>query len=411
MNIMVGGGKIGREIARRSSESVIIEIDSAKAKELEGEGLRVINGDARNREILLKAGVNNARVILVTDSDDVNLEVAELAKRLGSKEIVSRIVDPSRAHHYRKAGIIGLVCDESNAANLLTIVANARRKYFEMKVSEDSGLAGKELHEVSLEEDCAVISIFRKGMLFRPIPGIMLQPGDVIGAVCGKEVQQMHNPFDRILVIFRYPEFRDIVVEEASKLASQVGAEVFGISKEKENGLSVCSLEDQLPSLDGVGESEIVELLKHVRGKFDLIVTDAPRRKIFSLWTKDFTWYLNPPFLIAKRGRRYSKILVVVNTSDPSELFAHLKALSHPTVGFKVLILDEELLPYQNQLVEVSNVDIELVKGNPIIEVVKEVKRDYDLVMFSLKNDLGNIDQPLLWKIVEKTPSSVLVVE
>lgn len=382
MNIIVDGGKIGREIARRSSESIIIEIDPKKAKDLEGEGLRVINGDARDGKILLKAGVKEARVILVTGDDETNLVVAKLAKRLGCDEIVSIIVDSSMAHRYRKAGIMGLICSKSDAVHLLTLVANARRKYFEMKVSEDSGLAGKELHEINLEEGCAIISIFRNGILFRPTLGITLQPGDVIGAVCGKDVQQTYNPFGKILAIPRYPESRSIVLEEASLLASKFGAETFVMSKEE--NVFITSLKNYRPSFVGIGDDEVIEFLNQNREKFGLIAIDAPRRSIFTLKTKDLVWKLAPPFLIAKRGRNYSKILVITNTSDPTDIFTHLKALSQHADSIKVLLLDEELLLYQNQLVEVAKVDIILVKGNPIIDVVKEAKKEYDLIIFFL---------------------------
>lgn len=77
-----------------------------------------------------------------------------------------------------------------------------------------------------------------------------------------------------------------------------------------------------------------------------------------------------------------------------------------------MMAIDEESLVYKGHLVEShSKIDTELIRGNPIIEVVKEAKKGYDLIIFSIENDIGNIDEEILWRIVLKTSSSVMVVK
>ena len=54
---------------------------------------------------------------------------------------------------------------------------------------------------------------------------------------------------------------------------------------------------------------------------------------------------------------------------------------------------------------------MEVSRGNPMVDAVKEFKSGYDLVILSLSNDIGNIDRDILWKIILDKESSVLVVE
>lgn len=115
--------------------------------------------------------------------------------------------------------------------------------------------------------------------------------------------------------------------------------------------------------------------------------------------------------LITKGKKEYNNVLAVINTSDPLNMLNYVRGFSQRCY-VKMMVIDEESLVYKGHLVEShSKIDTELIRGNPIIEVVKEAKKGYDLIIFSIENDIGNIDEEILWRIVLKTSSSVMVVK
>ena len=74
------------------------------------------------------------------------------------------------------------------------------------------------------------------------------------------------------------------------------------------------------------------------------------------------------------------------------------------------MFLDSDQLKTSSSVVESPTVEIAVTRFNPLVEVVREVKKEYDLIIFSISNDVGNIDQEFLWKFILETESSVLVV-
>ncbi len=114
MNILiVGCGKVGSQLALTLTEdghdvSVIAndtaDIENNLTSSFHG---NVLCGVAIDRDNLEKAGIESCDVCCaVTSDDNTNLMVAQLAKEIyGVKKVISRIIDPERAHIFNHFGL------------------------------------------------------------------------------------------------------------------------------------------------------------------------------------------------------------------------------------------------------------------------------------------------------------------
>ncbi|QSG10071.1 cation:proton antiporter domain-containing protein [Halapricum desulfuricans] len=99
--IIVGGGRIGRELASRlddrNEEVVIVEQDPDVVERLRCDGCTVQEGDGTDRQTLEKAGIENAKVVAAaTADDDVNMLVSQLARNeFDVGTVISRVTEPS----------------------------------------------------------------------------------------------------------------------------------------------------------------------------------------------------------------------------------------------------------------------------------------------------------------------------
>jgi trk system potassium uptake protein len=94
-NVMIiGGGRIGRETARRLENDFnvkLIEIEKERCVQLSDllQNTLIINGDARDTELLEDEGIRNMDAfIAVTDDTETNMFSCLLAKRLGVKRVI-----------------------------------------------------------------------------------------------------------------------------------------------------------------------------------------------------------------------------------------------------------------------------------------------------------------------------------
>ncbi len=94
-NVMIiGGGRIGRETCRRLENDFnvkLIEIDKDKCIQLSDflHNTLIINGDARDTQLLEDEGIRNMDAfIAVTDDTETNMFSCLLAKRLGVKRVI-----------------------------------------------------------------------------------------------------------------------------------------------------------------------------------------------------------------------------------------------------------------------------------------------------------------------------------
>lgn len=98
--IIVGGGRVGRALARRLEQDgesvVVVETDDDEIEKARDLGLQVVHGDGTEAADLEDAGAENVKSIIATTADDdVNLLVCQLANTKFDAEIVASRVNQS----------------------------------------------------------------------------------------------------------------------------------------------------------------------------------------------------------------------------------------------------------------------------------------------------------------------------
>lgn len=107
--IVVGCGRLGRLLANQLSSigHRVVAVDREEARfgrlSTEFSGF-TIEGDAVELEILREAGIEQADcVFATTDQDNVNLMVAQVARKVfGVESVIARVFDPAHAEIYRQ---------------------------------------------------------------------------------------------------------------------------------------------------------------------------------------------------------------------------------------------------------------------------------------------------------------------
>ena len=117
--LIVGGGVMGRELANAlaGQSAIIIERDPKKCERAIRETNKlVIHGDATELDLLERAGIDQVDIVAaMTDSDEVNLLVATLARHKG-KKVIARVKDAEHGRLFKELGIDYAVTPEFRAA-------------------------------------------------------------------------------------------------------------------------------------------------------------------------------------------------------------------------------------------------------------------------------------------------------
>ncbi|RLF15667.1 MAG: hypothetical protein DRJ97_03370 [Thermoprotei archaeon] len=200
--IIAGGGGVGKALARRlidrGEDVVIIDKDPAVCARLREElGVKVVEGDATNMEVLKSAGVDRCDVLLaLTGQGNVNVMVALAATACGcrSGRIIVRIDDERYVEVCHMLGIKEVVNPSKSAAivisemvrgvKLTTLAEMYYRGYVDVesvKVDVEghlNDLLSKLLDKVG--GGCHPILVLRQGKPLLPNHGLKLRPGDEV---------------------------------------------------------------------------------------------------------------------------------------------------------------------------------------------------------------------------------------
>ncbi len=391
MNIIIGSGEKVSVIASKLSDSLIVDRNPESAANLEFKGFNVLNADASDAEILSKFDTSSR--LILADDDEFNLKVARVAKTLGFEDIVAISSDESKCSIYDREGVKKICNTIDNLLNLLL----ERDRYIEIPVGSE--FEGMELKEFDPGEDCTVVSVFRDGKVLQPHPEMIVQKGDTLGVICGEEVRVSKNPFNAILILERGQRDDEIVVE-AEMLAKRFSASI--IVFQKKGNAYACNLRGYS---DKIELEEAIDILKK-SDELDLIVTSLEEKNEGAL--KNLVSKF--PTLLVTGRTDYRKILAIANSKCPDKIINMAKAFSRFFGNVKVLLLEKEQLKHFSKFTE-TELEVKVSEGNPMVDAIKEFKSGYDLTILSIKNDLGNIDRDILWKMILDKNTSVLVVD
>jgi trk system potassium uptake protein TrkA len=197
--LVVGGGSIGfltaRQFQDRNLTPRLIEQDPDRARELAEAlpGTIVMESDATDVEFLTRENVEDVDLVVATlDSDEKNLLVSLLAKRLGASRTVAVVEHADYVGLFETVGVDVAVNPREITAEEITrftreqetenvaIVESDRAEVLEIEIDEASDLSGRPIREAiaDLPEGIVVGALTRDGRYVRPRGDTIVEPGD-----------------------------------------------------------------------------------------------------------------------------------------------------------------------------------------------------------------------------------------
>lgn len=122
--IVCGYGKVGKALVENIEEQkenfVVIEINKDKVKDMVGNNIPVIEGDARKENVLERAGIKKAKFLMASLDDATNVFIVLTAKMLNPKiKITCKIEESANEGKLKKAGADEVVCCHHMGAQMM----------------------------------------------------------------------------------------------------------------------------------------------------------------------------------------------------------------------------------------------------------------------------------------------------
>ena len=193
--IIMGCGRVGEQLARllvdEGHQVVVIDYDTRALARLgpNFKGQR-ISGVGFDREVLMKAGIEQADAFAAaSSSDNANIVAARIAHNIFHvPRVVARLFDPQRAEIYRRLGMLTISSTTWGAERLRELLTSAE---LDPIVSFGSGevslvsievppkWAGRMVKNLSVSAEIVVVAITRQGAAFIPTMGSQFNEGDI----------------------------------------------------------------------------------------------------------------------------------------------------------------------------------------------------------------------------------------
>lgn len=280
MNIVIiGAGRLGISLAKSlSSEDhnvTIIDKNSAKVENLvEKLDVQGVKGFGTHLDVLKEADVSDADLVVsVTNSDEINLLVCLMAKKLGAKGTVARVRSPEYNQQFEfmrnELGVSFMINPDfsvaleicrilqfPNAVNIETF-ANGRIDMAEFKVSEESSLCNKSISDISPKytKNMLICAVERNGEVFIPNGDFVIKAKDRI------HITGVHKELGEIIkniINKKKHSIKNVMIIGASRIGIylsdmlvNLGKNVVIIDKEKENCESVFELVPKATVVEG----------------------------------------------------------------------------------------------------------------------------------------------------------------
>ena len=207
--IIVGAGKLGFKLAESLSQKdnhvTIIDTD-ARAIERASDQLDVltIKGNGVQLDTLESINVSKTHLLIAaTSSDESNILICSMAKRLGCKMVVARVRNPeySKQLSFIKAemGIDHIVTPEQAMAKEIVKYllkghalhmeefAKGKVSMLDIRVQNIPNFTGKKIKELQMPESILIVAIHREGNIIIPYGDVELHPTDTLYLIGKKE--------------------------------------------------------------------------------------------------------------------------------------------------------------------------------------------------------------------------------
>lgn len=219
--LLVGGGRIGRHLARRllkaGADVKIIEKNPEQARVLAEEfpKAEVVIGDGTSQSFLQSEGITEAdSVVTLTDIDEENLVVSMYANVLGVPKIITKM---NRLEYVSVLGDIGIgsvvspkaiCCQEivryvramqNQKGSIISLhrVANDRAEALEFRVDSSVRHRGIPLKDVPIKKGVLIFAITHNGVTTIPDGNSTFEIGDTVSIITANSslVQGMNDIF------------------------------------------------------------------------------------------------------------------------------------------------------------------------------------------------------------------------
>jgi trk system potassium uptake protein TrkA len=239
--VICGAGEVGShacEVLDRRGDSVtVVDARPERLRALEENlDIRTLEGNCGRADVLAEAGAANADLVfLATDSDEVNLLAAAVAKKLGAKRTVARVhdfayVEEAEFDYADRLGIDDLICPEYSTAMAIaqtlrnpaaTAVESFARGEIQMEQFEVEASAegvGRPLSEVPLPAGVRLAAVVRGSKAFIPDGSTVVEAHDSVFLVAHRDA------LGRARTLFRRSDLRRrrVVVMGGNRTAAWV---------------------------------------------------------------------------------------------------------------------------------------------------------------------------------------------
>ena len=206
--VIVGGGRIGRHIARdlheKGHEVTVIERIASRCERLVVDtDVLVIEGDACDVRYLEQAHTDRADAfVATTHEDDDNLVACQLAKiEFGVRRAISRVTTPKNVEIFETLGIepvsstrliSELLENEFSVGELihLTSLKGGRVQLVELRIPEGpEAPKHRTLAALDLPAESIVVAVFRGNETVIPQGSTEIRPGDEVVALTTPELE------------------------------------------------------------------------------------------------------------------------------------------------------------------------------------------------------------------------------
>ena len=214
MKILVAGaGNIGRYLAydlgNRGHEVTLMDLNQAALDMVPGDRVRRVTGDACSPQMLEKAGLRDADVLIAATGDDEdNLVVSLLGKQeFAVPRVVARVNHPVNEWLFDDSWgvdlavspphmLTALVEEEVSSGDLIHLLKLQRGKVelIEVRLEHDSPAIDKRIEELALPPDVTLVAVMREGHVVTCRGTTPLTLGDEVLAIAAEDqVEQLRK--------------------------------------------------------------------------------------------------------------------------------------------------------------------------------------------------------------------------
>ena len=350
--IIVGAHGEAKELINRVSSGwsiSVIDLDQEKLRNFTtNRQIDKIQGDATSSLVLKKAGLDEATAIVtLTLSDEVNLEILNIAKQNNILRLSSIINESSNAGKFKELDVELVEPDILLARRFEHILeprrvvsqafAGGRAEALEIEISSDSPVRGKKLREIG-SDYYLVGALLRKGKVIIPHGDTEIETGDLVTVVL------QSGAFSNVINLFsgsesRFPlEFgKDIVVVlDDEKNLKNLSESEFFIRNTKATSLKVLTKQDLFDNNLETTEETLKAVLKDQ--EFDITYKNKITVKELENFMKENS--IGTIFYPVMDGTAKSKIKSLISISNKTKVPILISRTTYPYKTIGLLIND-----------------------------------------------------------------------